>query len=431
MAQNTGDPSEYETVRSDAAERLNRGCFCVTLDRKALAEVFDREVGITGFADTLERSHPSLFSNVPVFVPAVVLMEMTQVVAAVEAAASLAEYRKAALSWASPLAHPDLGPAGALMGYDFHVTSDGAKLIEINTNAGGAFLNAPLARAQRACCAPTLLQNVKAPDFGAEATAMFLSEWIRQRDTGRPRRIAILDDAPEAQFLLPEFKLAEALLQSQGIETLIGDPRDLSRAGDVLSLIGQQIDMVYNRLVDFAFEDPAHAILRDAYKDGVVVVTPNPHVYAMFADKRNLCLLSNIPQLKAWGLATSHLDVLAAGTLSTILVTRSNAEQLWRERRNWFFKPTRGHASKAAYRGDKLTRRVWGEIMEADYVAQAFAAPGLRDMQLDGAHSELKVDVRLYTYDGRVLLTAARLYRGQTTNMRTPGGGFAPVLVTP
>jgi hypothetical protein len=30
-----------------------------------------------------------------------------------------------------------------------------------------------------------------------------------------------------------------------------------------------------------------------------------------------------------------------------------------------------------------------------------------------------------------VQLLAARLYQGQTTNMRTPGGGFAPVLTTP
>jgi len=39
------------------------------------------------------------------------------------------------------------------------------------------------------------------------------------------------------------------------------------------------------------------------------------------------------------------------------------------------------------------------------------------------------MDVRLYTYDGKVLLTAARLYQGQATNLRTPGGGFAPVFV--
>jgi hypothetical protein len=30
-----------------------------------------------------------------------------------------------------------------------------------------------------------------------------------------------------------------------------------------------------------------------------------------------------------------------------------------------------------------------------------------------------------------VQLIAARLWQGQTTNFRTPGGGFAPVLTVP
>ena len=62
-------------------------------------------------------------------------------------------------------------------------------------------------------------------------------------------------------------------------------------------------------------------------------------------------------------------------------------------------------------------------------MAQAFAAPGERMVVVDGAPMLRKMDVRLYAYDGRVLLVAARLYQGQTTNFRTPGGGFAPVLV--
>ena len=41
----------------------------------------------------------------------------------------------------------------------------------------------------------------------------------------------------------------------------------------------------------------------------------------------------------------------------------------------------------------------------------------------------MKVDVRNYVYDGNVQLLAARLYQGQTTNMRTAGGGFAPVFM--
>ena len=47
---------------------------------------------------------------------------------------------------------------------------------------------------------------------------------------------------------------------------------------------------------------------------------------------------------------------------------------------------------------------------------------------VDGERKMLKVDVRLYTYGGSQILAAARLYQGQTTNLRTPGGGFAPIL---
>jgi hypothetical protein len=88
-----------------------------------------------------------------------------------------------------------------------------------------------------------------------------------------------------------------------------------------------------------------------------------------------------------------------------------------------------GHGSKAVYRGDKVTKTVWADISRGGYVAQAFAAPDERVVTIDGAPEARKVDVRLYTYDGQVLLSAARLYQGQTTNFRTPGGGFAPVLV--
>lgn len=38
------------------------------------------------------------------------------------------------------------GLVGALMGYDFHLAEEGPRSIEVNTNAGVAFLNAILAR---------------------------------------------------------------------------------------------------------------------------------------------------------------------------------------------------------------------------------------------------------------------------------------------
>ena len=46
-----------------------------------------------------------------------------------------------------------------------------------------------------------------------------------------------------------------------------------------------------------------------------------------------------------------------------------------------------------------------------------------------GAETQsFKADLRAYAYQGQVQLFAARLYQGQTTNFRTPGGGFAPVF---
>ncbi|WP_292100469.1 hypothetical protein, partial [Brevundimonas sp.] len=391
------------------------------------------ETGIPGFAADLAETHPWLFARSPVFLPAETLDRMMAVVAATETAVMLPAWREAASAWTPPLARRDPGPRGVFMGYDFHVTPSGPKLIEINTNAGGAFLNAVLARSQQTCCAG-VVAGVEAPGpaaFQQQVGEMFREEWRLQNGKGTPATVAILDDDPRAQPLYPEFRLAQAQLRAAGLEALVADPRDLTIVGDALMLGGVRVDIVYNRLVDFLLEQPTHGVLRQAYERGLVVVTPNPHIYSRLADKQNLTLLSDPDSLRSWGLTAEPAAVLAAAVPRTILVRPENAAELWADRRNWFFKPARGHASKAAYRGDKLTRRVWEEIRNATYVAQTYAAPGERRIPPAAEPVSLKVDVRLYTYGGRMLLAAARLYQGQTTNMRTPGGGFAPVLVLP
>jgi len=112
-------------------------------------------------------------------------------------------------------------------------------------------------------------------------------------------------------------------------------------------------------------------------------------------------------------------------------VTAERSDDFWARRRELFFKPVAGYGSKAAYRGDKLTRRVFDEIIAGDYVAQALVPPSQRTVARDGEPALLKLDLRNYVYAGHVQLVAARLWQGQTTNFRTPGGGFAPVLVVP
>ena len=411
------------------SERLNRECFCITLDRDALCQALEREVSDPDFCATFIKTRPHLFSNAPVFLSESDTGGMTRIVYAIEAATRLPAYREAVLSWAPEIARRDFGPRGVFMGYDFHLAADGPKLIEVNTNAGGAFLNALLAKAQRVCCpeVEVALSRSEAADFEAAVLRMFQREWVFQCGTGTPGRIAIVDDRPEEQYLYPEFLLAQRFFQKHGIDVIIADGRKLRHERSQLLSERQPVDLVYNRLVDFSFDNPEHQALRAAYLDDAVVVTPNPRVHALYADKRNLVLLSDQAELRSWELSPEMLADLA-GVPHTVLVTNDNAQALWMARKKFFFKPAGGHGSKAVYRGDKLTKGVWAEIIRGGYVAQDFAAPSERMIKLDGRAERRKTDVRLYTYDGQILLTAARLYQGQTTNFRTPGGGFAPVF---
>jgi len=411
------------------SERLNQECFCITLDRDALCDALEREVGDAEFCATFIRTRPHLFSNAPVFISESETNEMLRIVRAIEAATKLPGYQRAALSWAPELAQHDFGPRGVFMGFDFHVAAAGPRLIEVNTNAGGAFLNALLADAQRACCVEieVALGKTSNANFESAVLRMFQDEYKLQRRRGRLSRIAIVDDRPEEQYLYPEFLLAQRFFVKHGIEAVIADAGQLRYAQDTLTIDGRPIDLVYNRLVDFSLDRPGHEALRAAYLDNAVVVTPNPHVHALYADKRNLGLLSDKAALRGWGLSPAMADDLS-GVPHTVVVTSDNAAQLWEKRKTLFFKPVSGYGSKGVYRGDKMTKGVWAEVIKGGYVAQDFAAPGERMVKLDGTPEARKTDVRLYVYDGELLLTAARLYQGQTTNFRTAGGGFAPVF---
>lgn len=411
------------------SELLNQECFCITLDRDALCDALEREVGDAEFCATFIRARPHLFSNAPVFISESETIAMLRIVRAIEAATRLPGYQRAALSWAPEFARHDFGPRGVFMGFDFHVGAAGPRLIEVNTNAGGAFLNALLADAQRACCAEieAALGKTSNANFESAVLRMFQHEFRLQRQAGALRRIAIIDDRPEEQYLYPEFVLAQRFFVKHGIEAVIADAGQLRYAQGTLTIDGQPIDLVYNRLVDFSLDRPGHEALRAAYLDDAVVVTPNPHIHALYADKRNLGLLSDKAALRGWGLSPAMADDLS-GVPHTVVVKSDNAAQLWEKRKTLFFKPVSGYGSKGVYRGDKITKGVWAEVIKGGYVAQDFAAPGERMVKLDGTREARKTDVRLYVYDGELLLTAARLYQGQTTNFRTAGGGFAPVF---
>jgi len=260
---------------------------------------------------------------------------------------------------------------------------------------------------------------------------MFKAEWRLQRGDAPLRAVAIVDDDPAGQYLAPEFELFRQMFLRQGVHAEVLDPASLSwREGQLWS--GERpIDLVYNRLTDFYLDDATHQPLRQAYMAGAVVLTPNPHAHALYADKRNLIALSDDAQLAAWGASVPDRALLQAAVPQTKAVKLEKADELWAQRKHLFFKPATGYGGKAAYRGDKLTKRVWTDILAGYFVAQALVPPGARWIKVDGVPTDLKFDLRAYAYDGQVQLLAARMYMGQTTNFRTEGGGFAPVIAVP
>ena len=120
------------------------------------------------------------------------------------------------------------------MGYDFHLTPAGPRLIEINTNAGGALVNglhtAALCDPERLACLCADLLPVETIE--ERLVAQFVAEFEAVHGAGaRLRSIAIADEQPERQFLRAEFELMRALFERRGIEARICDTGALALAG--------------------------------------------------------------------------------------------------------------------------------------------------------------------------------------------------------
>jgi hypothetical protein len=319
---------------------------------------------------------------------------------------------------------------GVCLGFDFHRTAEGPKLIEINTNAGGSLLVTLLNQAWGF--------NQTADQAEQALVGMFINEWQTWGAGRALQTIAIVDESPEQQYLYPEFVRWQKLFEAQGIQTIICGPEALvcNSAGQ-LSHQGVAVDLLYNRMTDFSLDTAASGALSQCWQtqaSGVktgTLITPHPVAHALWADKRNLDWLSDPDYLASLGLNPEAVTQIVHCVPRTVPVLPTQGEHFWGARKTLFFKPQAGFGSRATYRGDKLTKRVFEEILQGGYVAQAYVPPPELTLPNtgDGEPTLLKYDLRVYAYNGEIQLLAARLYQGQTTNFRTPGGGFAPVRV--
>ncbi len=406
------------------ADYLNAHCHCKALDKEQLA-------------------YPQYFSEQPHFISRGDLAQIEKFIIAYETALKTqpAGYSSVSPGFAGEPVEPKPGAnrnleKGIFNSYDFHISENGPQLIEINTNAAGAVLGLYATESLHECCDQSYLKELRSlPLLNAAfnllpTTVRFdanqLVEMFRREAALRfPERelttVAIVDENPEQQFFHPEFLLVQKLLRTHNIGAVIAAPEEITIRDNIPYAKAIPLDFIYNRLTDFYFEKPGSQSLKDIYERGLATVSPNPTVHALYARKSKLA--------EVWSPAFDsavEIDLIRRHIPETLFVTDANRDELWRTRKNWFFKPISGFGGKAVYRGDKLTARVWSEIANGEYIAQKYVPAQTRQITAD---LSLKYDIRVYTYGDEILGIMARYYQGQTTNFRTEHGGLASVMV--
>lgn len=296
-----------------------------------------------------------------------------------------------------PLLKDTLAFGDFMLGFDFHLTDAGPRLIEINTNAGGLASAITLS----ACC------EAEKAVLRMRFVHSLLTEYRRATGQDRPSGVAIVDDHAESQGLHPEMAHFCALLRLQGIPAVVASPEDLEVSADGRTLrvrdTAQPIDFVYNRLVDFRLEEPRHEGLRRAALAGGAVVSPHPASYARVADKRLLSRLSGHPVVPV-----------------TMNLSDRPLSEWEKDRKRWVFKPPAGNGSRGVYRGNRISLKKLREL-PGNTIAQEFCPP---KTAADGS----KYDVRVFAHGGEIIGLATRHFTGQVLEMRSDLSGFCATL---
>jgi len=270
----------------------------------------------------------------------------------------------------------------ALMSYDFHWNDTELGLVEINTNASGAMLLHHL----------YLVQGEKSPVLD-ELKTTFTQE--AQFFSGKISKVAIVDEAPTQQKMYLEFLLYKELFQSMGWSC------------DILDSSSQNIldyQFIYNRSTDFYLEK--HPYLLNGYIENKFLLTPHPWEYHLLANKERLTQLQ--PE-------------------NVLEVKKQDPDELWMQRKKYFFKPKTSYAGKQVYRGASISHKVFDQILKGDFIAQKYYAPGRVKLQWNEEVKEFKYDLRFFAYKNKIQFVLARLYQGQVTNFKEKGSGFALV----
>ena len=368
------------------------------------------------------NKNPLPISRVPVHLPYHDLRQMLRLVRLLFRLSQSRVYRDQVFPDLPAVARFDPGHAALMMGYDFHLTADGPRLIEVNTNAGGGYV-AWLSEQLGGRVSASYLSD----RFPQRLLNSYLQEWDDFSSGIRPlKKVAIVDEDLQNQPLLPEMVGCCDWLCQHGIDAHTVSAEQLQVKGDGVYYNDEKIDLIYNRHCDFYFETEPMAKLKQAYLSGLVCLSPNPFAYGLLADKRRMILWSDAEALALLHLSNSEQRLLLKMVPPSFLLAEQNRDDVWSQRKKLIFKPVARFGGRGVLMGKGITRQRFADLDPETTLVQKVVAPSV---EISPEGEKFKVDLRLFVYRDHLLGVGARLYQGQVTNLTTVGGGFAPVKI--
>ena len=331
-------------------------------------------------------------------------------------------YRRRVFPQLPEVARFDPGHAALMMGYDYHLTPDGPRLIEVNTNAGGGYI-AWLSQQLAGKASPLYLSN----RFQQRLLQSYLQEWHDFSGGERPlQRVVVVDEALDQQMLLPEMVGCCDWLCQHGITANVATPEQLQFKTEGVYFQNDKIDLIYNRHCDFFLETAALHDLRRAYLEKKICLSPNPFAYGLLADKRRMVLWSDSQALDDLELPSSDKQLLLDMVPKSLILANEDRDDIWRRRKKLIVKPVTKFGGRGVLMGRGITKKRFADLDPETTLVQDIVPPSIESSE---AGEEYKIDYRLFVYRDHLLGVGARLYQGQVTNLRTAGGGFAPVKI--
>ena len=294
--------------------------------------------------------------------------------------------------------------------FDFHVDmNDDIHLIEINTNAAFMALGLNLYE---------FFDRQNLVNFN-EASLVEMFKQEQQLAGASNNCIYIIDEKPQEQRMYFEFLLFKEIFKKHGLDCEIVDATDNDAVKNIP--VGS---LVYNRYTDFYLSENKSKLLKERFNNSEIFLSPQPWDYFLLADKERFL---------DW---TAQIEVpRPSSLLSAFDLDVEPPEKIWPLRKDLFFKPKSSFGSKGVFKGASVTKKVFDSFFGNHFIAQKLALPAeidiAVDLEKDGASvreiHKMKYDLRCYTYREELQMIIARVYQGQTTNLRTEGGGFTIV----